>query len=69
MKPAWNRGTDSNVVLVMERTEETGTGTEWDDVPVTQRCVYVQDRDSQKWIARSQGTKGEHDCLKGLAET
>lgn len=54
MKPAWNRGRDSDVVLLMERNEETttgtGTGTEWDDVPVTQRCAYVQDRDSQKWV-------------------
>ena len=48
MKPAWNRGTDLNVVLLMERNEETAT--EWDDVPVTQRCAYVQDRDSQKWV-------------------
>jgi hypothetical protein len=49
MKPAWNRGKDSNVVLVMERNLETGK--DWDEVPVTQRCVYVQDRDSQRWSA------------------
>ena len=48
MKPAWNRGTDLDVVLLMERDEETAN--DWDDVPVTQRCVYVQDRDSQKWV-------------------
>lgn len=48
MRPAWNRGKDSDVVLLMERDEETGA--EWDDVPVTERCVYVQDRDSQKWV-------------------
>jgi hypothetical protein len=57
MKPAWNRGKDSDVVLLMEREE---SGNEWDDVPVTQRCVYVQDRDSQKWIARAQA-KPEHE--------
>ena len=66
MKPAWNRGTDLDVVLLMERNEETGT--EWDDVPVTQRCVYVQDRDSQKWVARTQG-KPEHDRFAGVADT
>jgi len=52
MKPAWNRGNDSNVVLWMDRTDEIGS--DWDDVPVTQRCVYVQDRDSQKWSARTE---------------
>jgi hypothetical protein len=53
MKPAWNRGKDSNVVLVMvDGSEEKGG--EWsDDGPMTQRCVYVQDRDSQRWSARA----------------
>lgn len=55
MKPAWNRGNASGVVLLMEREEESATGMDWDDVPVTQRCTYVKDRDSQKWTARAQG--------------
>lgn len=66
MKPVWNRGEDLDVVLLMERNEEIAN--EWDDVPVTQRCVYVQDRDSQKWTARAQG-KPEHDRFAGVAET
>lgn len=53
MKPPCNRGRSSNVVLLMEREEQTGMDLR-DDVPVTQRCVYVQDRDSQKWFARAQ---------------
>lgn len=52
MKPAWNRGQDSNVVLLMERSEETRE--DWvPDGPNTQRCVYVQDRASQRWSARA----------------
>jgi hypothetical protein len=55
MKPAWNRGNASGVVLLMEREEEIGVGiVDWDEVPVTQRCTYVKDRESQKWIARAQ---------------
>lgn len=52
MKPAWNRGTDSNVVLVMEREKETGAD-RFEEGPMTQRCVYVQERDSQRWSARA----------------
>ena len=65
MKPAWNRGKDSDVVLLMERDEETGA--EWDDVPVTERCVYVQDRDSQKWRAHAQAKPG-HERVAGIAD-
>jgi hypothetical protein len=53
MKPAWNRGKDSNVVLVMvDGSEETG-GEWFEDGPMTQRCVYVHDRESQRWCARA----------------
>lgn len=53
MKPAWNRGSDSNVVSMMVGGSEE-IGTEWlEDGPSTQRCVYVQDRDSQRWSAQA----------------
>ena len=53
MKPASNRGSISNVVLVMvDGSEEKGTERR-DEGPMTQRCVYVQDRDSQRWSARA----------------
>lgn len=52
MKPAWNRGKSSNVVLIMvDGSEETGSE-RTEDGPLTQRCVYVQDRDSQRWSAQ-----------------
>jgi hypothetical protein len=54
MKPAWNRGLDSNVVLLMDGSEEIGAGMDWrDEVPATQRCIYVQDRDSRRWSAQA----------------
>ena len=57
MKPASNRGEGSSVVLLMEREHETGT--DWDEAPITQPCVYVQDRASHKWTARAQRAVAE----------
>lgn len=63
MKPASNRGTGRNVVLVMvDGSEEKGTEIK-DDGPMTQRCVYVQDRDSQRWSARALAETVEVEAL------
>lgn len=53
MRKKRNRSLRSSVVLAMERSEERNE--EWsDEGPMTQRCVYVQDRESQRWLARAQ---------------
>jgi hypothetical protein len=69
MKPAWNRGVDSNVVLLMDGSEEIATGMDWrDEVPATQRCIYVQDRDSRRWSAQALCETVEVEALAASAE-
>jgi hypothetical protein len=67
MKPAWNRGKDSNVVLVMVDGSEEHGGESIDDGPMTQRCVYVQDHDSQRWSARALAETVEAEAISSPA--
>lgn len=65
MKPAWNRGNDSDVVLVMVDGSEEKIGELLEEGPNTQRCVYVQDRDSQRWSARALAETVEVEAFSG----
>lgn len=64
MKPTKNRGIASNVVVlsIMDENEEKGTE-RLEDGPMTRRCVYVQDRDSQRWSARALADTVEMEAL------